>query len=558
MLAPSFRFVLGVAPFLPSSFIQSTAFVLPSALPGRISAGSTLAYGPSDDGDEEKDVATPRSPFPSDKFQKQMENDLDPACDIDDEDCLAFSSLDDQPLVFNSNANEDPLCDPGDIDCQAFLPKTYLHSDTTLAAELKTRSNSIQNERIDHNWRNAHCPTRFVKISSSDWVRRVAMEWPLAVCGGARGGVYLVNLEEDSILGEAEGAHIVQVAQGSSNPGGVNTNTAKKAMEKLYGKLDGGGVVAVAIHGDLIASSGREGSVRLWKYVNFESFLPPIQRGGEVEKGGKLIPLGSLPGLEKTIVTSLKFDSNHLWAAAYDGTVHAYNITGYDDSNVQFPPRKPLFQTDFMDSVLDMQLCEELKLGVCATADGSAALFSLEDGQFFVGIMLFEQGVVARSVSILKHKSGAGYSVLCGGSDGVIHRIPLNINPTTGRVDKENPFAVSETTDTSIKPKHTGPVMCMASPCDDKFVTGGQDGAIRVWECAEVQSEAKAETDESGEQQTNEQKLHTKCLYALTGYKLWLGSACTDGKRLVSDGGENSVIIRDFSRQPGSSGKASL
>lgn len=198
-----------------------------------------------------------------------------------------------------------------------------------------------------------------------------------------------------------------------------------------------------------------------------------------------------------------------------------------------------------IDSVLDMHLCEELKVGVCATADGGAALFNLEDGQFFVGLMLF-QGA-ARSATIMKHKDDDGYSVLCGGDHGIIHRVPLNINAATGRVDEENPFLVGEETDTSIKPGHIGPVMTMASPRPGAFVSGGQDGALRVWDCSEA---------EVGSEVGN--IFQTKCMYALTGYKLWLGSACTDGKRLISDGGESSIIVRDFSKESNSSGKASL
>ena len=158
---------------------------------------------------------------------------------------------------------------------------------------------------------------------------------------------------------------------------------------------------------------------------------------------------------------------------------------------------------------MDMHLCEELKLGVCATSDGSAALFNLETGQFFVGIMLFE-GVAARSVLVVKHKDDTGYSVLCGGMDGIIHRIPLNINPATGRVDEENPFLVSETTNTAIKPRHVGPVMTMANPSDGMFVSGGQDGALRVWDCSENEAENVSKYDDK--------YLQTKCMYALTGY----------------------------------------
>jgi WD40 repeat protein len=207
-----------------------------------------------------------------------------------------------------------------------------------------------------------------------------------------------------------------------------------------------------------------------------------------------------------------------------------------------------------MDSVLDMSLCEELKLGVCATADGGVSLFSMEDGQFFVGLMLF-QGFAARSVAVVKHDEDRAYSVICGGSDGTIHRVPLIIDPKSGRVDEENPFGVSETTNTALKPKHVGPVTTMVSPGDDMFVTGGQDGALRVWSCSDQFTGSR---DDDGDDKKEEQSLKAKCIYALTGYKLWLGCACTDGKRLISDGGDSSVIIRDFSREPETKGKASL
>ena len=364
-------------------------------------------------------------------------------------------------------------------------------------------------------------------------------------------------------------------------------------MEKLYGKIDGGGVVSVAISGDLVASSGREGGVKLWK-IERRQALPPVESqeeeqgfgrdsalrygklsqmaGNTAEKGknsdrsefknlndaveGKLLPLGSLRGLDKTIVTSLSFDSKQrLWAAAFDGTTRCYDVSKCDDSNFRISTQIPLFQSDFTDSVLDMHLCEELRIGACATADGGVALFSLEDGQFFVGIMLFE--VAARSVLILKQKNGS-YDVLCGGSNGQLHQIPLNIDLESNRVDQDNPFDVSEYTDTAITPKHTGPVMCLASPnkgsiAEGIFISGGQDGSVRVWDSNTHESGSRG-TDVVGIEQP---RPVAKCIYALTGYKLWLGSVCTDGQRIVSDGGKNSLIVRDFSKEKGN-GKASL
>jgi len=62
---------------------------------------SSLSYGPSrqdDINEEEKDTVS--SAIEND-FQKQLNEQLvDPACDIDDEDCIEFS------LALNSNINE--------------------------------------------------------------------------------------------------------------------------------------------------------------------------------------------------------------------------------------------------------------------------------------------------------------------------------------------------------------------------------------------------------------------------------------------------------------------
>ena len=37
------------------------------------------------------------------------------------------------------------------------------------------------------------------------------------------------------------------------------------------------------------------------------------------------------------------------------------------------------------------------------------------------------------------------------------------------------------------------------------------------------------------------------CLYGLGGYKVWLGSVWSDGRRIVSDGRDNAIVTHDFS-----------
>mmetsp|Transcript_31549 Transcript_31549/g.63143 ORF Transcript_31549/g.63143 Transcript_31549/m.63143 type:complete len:613 (+) Transcript_31549:128-1966(+) len=497
--------------------------------------------------------------------KKQLSQETAPACPIEDEDCLAFSTIYNtaNPSFYNLPVDEHPdyqppnppyqslldpqdgtLCEVEDIDCQTLVPSTYLHSDAYLSHSFQSRYDSIRKDKIVQNWKMAKCPTTFVSISKEDWVRRVDMErYPRVVCGSARGSVYVVDLEEGKVEGMAEAVHSVQVPEAKGLKSGDSDDDnaqrrriarrvrgakkAKQAMEKLYGKLDGGGVVAISIHKDVVASSGREGGVKLWKIGQSEDGVCALKS------------IGSIPDLKLTIVTSLKFDSGGLlWASGYDGTVRAYDVSTCLTSSKLPPSPKPVFRTDFTDSVLDMKLCEDIGCGVCATVDGTAALFSLRDGQFFMGIKLFE--VAARSVLIVKDNDSEDkeYSVVCGGVDGTLHRIGLNIGAISGTVNEENPFDVTATTETVVKPKHTGPVMCLASPSNGMFLSGGQDGALRVWDCY---------NDCAANSNADSQHRPCKCLYALTGYKMWLGSACTDFNYLVSDGGENSIIVRDYS-----------
>lgn len=152
---------------------------------------------------------------------KDQNGQLDPLCDIDDEDCHSFSTLDPE---YNSLASPSLYDSQDNFDFEALLPTTYLHSDSFLEADLRRRSESILNERVYDNWLRANCPTTFVSVGQ-DWVRRVDMEtFPIAVCGGARGGVYVVNLEEKKVIAKVDEVHNVQVDQGGANPSRVNTN----------------------------------------------------------------------------------------------------------------------------------------------------------------------------------------------------------------------------------------------------------------------------------------------------------------------------------------------
>ena len=74
----------------------------------------------------------------------------------------------------------------------------------------------------------------------------------------------------------------------------------------------------MAMRGDIVASSGREGGARVWRVV----------RGAGKTKCGRLVPVCALADARGTIVTRLSFDgSGLLWTACYDGTVRAYDVS---------------------------------------------------------------------------------------------------------------------------------------------------------------------------------------------------------------------------------------
>ena len=66
------------------------------------------------------------------------------------------------------------------------------------------------------------------------------------------------------------------------------------------------------------------------------------------------------------------------------------------------------------------------------------------------------------------------------------------------------------------------------------LASGAHDGSLRVWDLCG--------TLKNGD-------VGPEPLYGLSGYKVWLGSVCTDGRRLVSDGRDNCILVHDFEEQ---------
>eukprot|EP00536_Pseudo-nitzschia_multiseries_P004999 jgi/Psemu1/303050/fgenesh1_kg.90_\ len=138
--------------------------------------------------------------------------------------------------------------------------------------------------------------------------------------------------------------------------------------------------------------------------------------------------------------------------------------------------------------------------------------------------------------------------LVIGGSYGHMYQLHLSIV-----TDKLNPsrtvLATSEGM-TKIRPKHMGPVVCLASPSPGLFVSASHDGTMRVWDCSGVEEDDEQDGEDDELPQAADSigpKLKMpKVLYALSGYKVWLGSVFANDRKLVSDGADNTVIVHSF------------
>jgi hypothetical protein len=115
--------------------------------------------------------------------------------------------------------------------------------------------------------------------------------------------------------------HVAQVQED------ISPDHIEEALSKLYGKFDGGGVIALdGIKDDLIVLAGREGGVHVCGISGQEEDVYKGSRGGTSRQTKlRLKPLGKIRGLDGEenillIATSLMVfdDAGILWMGGYE------------------------------------------------------------------------------------------------------------------------------------------------------------------------------------------------------------------------------------------------
>lgn len=377
-----------------------------------------------------------------------------------------------------------------------------------------------------------------------DWVRRIDVgAYPRVACGSAHGSVYVADVEARRVLGVARAAHSSRHLDGSVDA------LDERLRRQIYGEYDGGGVLAVAMHGTgLVASAGREGGAKLFR-------LTPE---GELRHAGDVPSLTRpLPGATPVLVTCLRFDSaGRLFVGGQDGFLRMVACVG-DSVSTDDPGKKAdQMQVAVVSSprdqmqrspVLSLVVSEELNMVATAHANGNVCIHSLDqddERKRILGIWNpFTSASTARSVAFVSGGEGEEnanprWSIVVGGGNGElwmreIHpsRIPTTNVDDHGDYDRPDKVSTvplfAENSTQQIKPSHAGPVLSLAARPNGVLVSAGQGGVLCVSQLWPTPT----------------------ALYGLGGYKVWIGDVRIDaeGKRLLSDGRDDIVVVHDFS-----------
>mmetsp|Transcript_26121 Transcript_26121/g.62074 ORF Transcript_26121/g.62074 Transcript_26121/m.62074 type:complete len:532 (+) Transcript_26121:258-1853(+) len=387
-----------------------------------------------------------------------------------------------------------------------------------------------------------------------DWVRRLDLgAYPRVACGSAHGGLFVADLEAKKLVAEAPNAH------SSASNGGVDS-LDEKLKNLIYGAYDGGGPLSIAMHGtSIVASSGREGGVKLHKVMLSDAGKTELLYVGDVPSLQR-----PLPGVRPTLITCMKFDSaGRLYLGGQDGLLRVVTFPETFNGNVMevrvLSAWSSVKSTECTSAILGLDLSEDLDLVATAHANGNACLHTVSDERSMEGRSGGCCGSLiaswnpftfsssrrpefhARSVAFASAgtlaEGNLTHSLVVGGGNGEIYTQEISreglasavssaADDEEGGVQSHQQPVLKSSTIQQIQPSHQGPVLSLATRPGGILVSAGHDGMIRVTKLWPTPT----------------------ALYGLGGYKVWIGSVCVDddGRRLVSDGRDDLVVMHDF------------
>jgi len=374
----------------------------------------------------------------------------------------------------------------------------------------------------------------------TDYIRRVAVKYPYAVVGSAKGDVAVSDVSKASALAISPSAHEKNWVDAEERPLGERV---------LLGAHDGGAVTSVALslmkegkHDFAkVASGGRDGVVRLYEACSNSAALREIGRAQHED-----------------VVTGLTFARDSLWSVALDGKLCRWALNAKEDEKIRNAkklwgrkqceeytpePSSALLQQGEWRSgqpTLCMSSDDDAGLISIGNADGSAAILSADSSSFgetsVINAWIAHEGSTVRSIA---HCPGNG--IITGSSDGVI-RVWRLISDGIRDATFDS-LASRRVNHNGVTPRlvaelrgHTAAVVSLSAGCPGRLVSGAHDGTIRVWDL-DLTSTKPGQRIKT---------IRRDARYAVLGHTIWLGGVYADAERIVCDGANNVLLEYDF------------
>eukprot|EP00633_Aureoumbra_lagunensis_P004290 CAMPEP_0197315978 /NCGR_PEP_ID=MMETSP0891-20130614/40253_1 /TAXON_ID=44058 ORGANISM="Aureoumbra lagunensis, Strain CCMP1510" /NCGR_SAMPLE_ID=MMETSP0891 /ASSEMBLY_ACC=CAM_ASM_000534 /LENGTH=417 /DNA_ID=CAMNT_0042805207 /DNA_START=109 /DNA_END=1363 /DNA_ORIENTATION=+ len=382
-----------------------------------------------------------------------------------------------------------------------------------LYASLRSRQRQVAAEKafLLSGWRKGRCSSRVAVVLEDDWVRRCDFSGRLIALGTASGNVHVVDVQKG----------VTQLVTRSEGAVSAHKRYAEKAQDLslLHGSFDGGGVTALALNGNILATGGREGDLKLWRAIRH---------------GKPQLEFTQLCGSDQNVVSAVAVLDATVIAGCLDGSLRLLRRTRLEtDKDEDTAQESGCWSTDwFIESVAHSDqtnssvaiLClaatiqdeSNEEIIVCGCSDGTVKFFR-------DGVRLSQLDWQPFPTSSTRSLTLAPPYIYAGSSDGALKR---------RRIDIGHLVYDQNTYEESLFPNHSGSIVSLVHR-EGILCSGSTDGTIRIWDL-------KPRSDKSP----------PSVCYGFGGFKVWLGSLACDEKILLSDGSDNTIICHDFSSPP--------
>ena len=409
----------------------------------------------------------------------------------------------------------------GEGDLDAPEPSSLESQFMTILREQTTR----RRLEMETRWKQGGLRPRVVHESSSEWIRRVDFQFPLAAMGTASGAVLVSECTDHSGSPEERRARSQQLV--ASMPD-AHSRDWKAADERglgersLLGLYDAGAVTAVTLDarhdwgrqkngvhgGPLVASGGRDGYLRLWRVPHDavdDADLPAKKKKYRSDAGARLARRGFAK--HPNVVTSVTLDpaTDTCWTTCLDGVLRRWLLPSDDDARDGTETETALTLLESLETsapALCSSLCPLERVVYVGTADGDAYAFdagetpmmAAADGGGDGGAPPGTSGVLCRWAA---HEAGATRAVaaavggcVTGSSTGPI--MAWKFRRGDAAEARDAPVLVSKLLG------HVAAVVGLSTGNPAHLVSGAHDGTVRVWDMPRLSDAPGAPGAEAG------------------------------------------------------------